>query len=253
MANPLPLVALPGVDVVTLATVSCPTDDPEYPIENVQDFDPANVAKSTGTSMEITITTSSVTPVAVALINTNAETATIEGPAPIVIPAPITIPALELDGQRVHGWLDMRDNPPTGTTFTIVLSRSAGVVWIGRICLVTSLQDLNLRYGLEMGRRRPADIVIPTRGGSLIKHGYQIRTRWAKGEVNLVENEATLKQLEANAKGVQVPFLFIPDEATNDAWYVSFAANDFKWGYPDYDVRPIPLAFEELSGGPPNG
>jgi hypothetical protein len=39
----------------------------------------------------------------------------------------------------------------------------------------------------------------------------------------------------------------------NDAWYVSFAANDFKWGYPDYGVRPIPLAFEELSGGPPNG
>jgi hypothetical protein len=129
----------------------------------------------------------------------------------------------------------------------------SGVVWIGAIPLLTDIHELNLRYGLEMGRRRPGDTLLQTRGGSIIRHGYQIRTRWARGEVNLIENEDLLKRLEANAKGAILPFVFIPDEAVNDAWYVSFAANDFKWGYPDYDVRPIPLAFEEISGGPPNG
>jgi hypothetical protein len=48
--------------------------------------------------------------------------------------------------------------------------------------------------------------------------------------------------------------MFVPDEAVNDAWFVSFP-DDFKFskGYPDLDVRDIPVEFEELSGGPPNG
>lgn len=247
MANPLPLFALPGDDVVWTATMSMTNEDADYPAENVQDRDPANVAKSTTTSTVITITTSSVQPVAVALINTNAETALFGATA-------VTIPSTELDGQRVHGWLDMRAAPPTaGTSWTVTLSRSAGVVWIGRICLVTSLRDLNLRYGLQMGRKRPGDIAITTRLGTILRHGADIRTRWARGSVDRYEDETVLRQLEANTEGSLTPFLFIPDEETNDAWFVSFGANDFSVGYPNLDVRDIPIAFEELSGGPPNG
>lgn len=249
MANPLPLVGLPGHDLTLLSatTFAMTNEDADYPAENLGDGNPANVAKSTTTSTTITITTASSSVVVAALINTNAETATVNG-------ASVTIPTAELDEQRLHGWLDRRTAAlgPT-TTWTIALSRASGVVWIGAIPLLTAVSELNLKYGLEQGRRRPGDIQIQTRLGSIVRHGSQIRTRWAKGVVDLIENEATLKQLEASAKGAILPFLFIPDEAVNDAWLVSFAANDFRWSYPDYDVRPIPLAFEELSGGPPNG
>jgi hypothetical protein len=249
MANPLPLVGLPGQDLTLLpaTTFSMTNEDAEYPAENLGDGDPANVAKSTTNTTTITITTTSASVVAAMLANTNAETASVQAVS-------VTVPAVDYDEQRIHPWLDRRTSPlGPSTTWTIVLSRASGVVWIGAIPLLTDIHELNLRYGLEMGRRRPGDTLLQTRGGSIIRHGYQIRTRWARGEVNLIENEDLLKRLEANAKGAILPFVFIPDEAVNDAWYVSFAANDFKWGYPDYDVRPIPLAFEEISGGPPNG
>lgn len=110
MPNPLPLVALPGDDAVWTATVAMSSEDAAFPATNLQTGDPAEVAKSTGTSTTITITTPSITPVAVALINTNAETASINGD-------PITIPALDPDGQRKHAWMDMRGSPSgTGTT-----------------------------------------------------------------------------------------------------------------------------------------
>jgi hypothetical protein len=142
---------------------------------------------------------------------------------------------------------------PSGTTWTIVLSRVTGVVWIGRIVLVTALYDLHLKYGLQMGRNRPGDVEIRTRLGSVIRHGAQIRTRWAQGVVDDIANEPLLKGLELSSKGSLLPFLFIPDENQNDAWFVTFRANDFSIGYPDIDVRAIPFAVEELSGGPPNG
>lgn len=247
MANPLPLVAWPGDDAVWAASVGMSNEDAEYPAVNIQNADPADVAKSTTNTTTITITTASITPVAIAIINTNATTATINGDT-------IAIPGLELDGQRVHGWLDMRGSPSgAGTSWTLVLSRASGVVWVGRVCLLTDIHELNLRYGLQVGRKRPGDVQIATRLGSLIKHGAQIRTRWARGEVNLIEDESMLKALEASAKGSLLPFLFIPDEVTNDAWFVSLVANDFAVSLPDYDVRAVPLAFEELSGGPPNG
>lgn len=247
MANPLPLFAPPSVDLIWDASLAMTDEDPDFPVENLQTDSPALVAKSTSNTTTITITTPSATPVAIALINTNAETASLNGD-------PIAIPATELDGQRRHAWLNMTGSPAgTGTTWTLVLSRTSGAVWIGRVVLVTALSDLPLKYGLTIGRQRPGDIEIVTRLGSVVRVGAQIRTRWASGVVDVIESETMLEALEASAKGSLLPFLFIPDEETNDAWFVRFRANDFAKGYPDYDVRPINLVFDEVSSGPPNG
>lgn len=247
MANPLPLVALPGDDAIWGASLSMTNEDPAYPAGNLKNEDPADAAKSLTTTTTITITTSSITPVAVALINTNAETASFNGD-------PFTIPSLDPDGQRIHPWLDLRGSPlPAGTSWTVVLSRASGVVWCGRIVLVTAIYDLNLKYGLQRGRLRPGAIEITTRLGSRIKHDAQIRTRWARGSVDRSESESLLHQLEASAKGSRLPFLLIPDELTNDAWFVTFKANDFLSTIADLDVIEIPLAFDEVSSGPPNG
>ena len=246
MANPLPLYALPGEDLIRTATLAMSNEDSDFPAENAQDDDPSLVAKSTTTTTTFTITTPSATPVAVILINTNAETATFEGSG-------ITIPAVDYDGQRVHPWKDLRTAPSTDTSWSLALSKASGVVWVGRILLVTALHDLNAQYGFQRGRTRPGDITITTRGGSTIRHSFDIRTRWASAVVDLVDDMASLMALEANSRGQYAPFLFIPDEAQNDAWFVTLDTKNFSVTVPNIDVRTIPLRFEELSSGPPNG
>lgn len=245
MANPLPRVARASDDLIWDAALSMSNEDPDFPVENLQTDNPAKLAKSTTNTTTITITTVSATPVAVALIQTNAETATFEGQS-------VAIPSLDLDGQRIHPWL-----VPVGlsaaTSRQLVLSRASGPVWIGRVAMVTALEPLNLKYGLKFGRLRPGDISVTTRLGSENKVGAQIRRRWAAGAVDTIESETMLEQLEASGKGALLPFLFIPDELKNDAWFVRFRANDFEKGFSDYDVRPIPLTFDEVSSGPPNG
>lgn len=248
-ANPKPLVALVSEDAVWGATVSMSDEDPDplHAVEMLQDRDPATTAKTdTASTTTITITTSSITPVAIALINTNATTASLNGD-------PITIPALDLEGQRVHGWLDMRGSPmASGTVWTLVLTRPSGVVWIGRVCLVTALHELNLKYGYERGRDRPGDIEITTRLGSNIYHSATIRTNWAQGVIDLHEDEALLSDLDLAGLGKTHPMLYIPDEDTNEAWFARQVIPYAK-GYPNIDVRETKLRFEEMSGGPPNG
>lgn len=253
MANPLPLVSLSGYDLsLAGATFSMDNEDPDYPASNLGNGDPAVVAKSTANSDSVSIVTpDNETVVAVAFINTNATQIGISSGGPI--PPLLTPPALDVDGQRVHGWMDLRDDPLTPSSLFAVGLVAPSPVWIGHIALLTAIEPLNLKYGLQMGRRRPGDIEIMTRGGSRIRMGYQVRTRWAKGMVDLIEDAAFLHTLEASAKGTVLPFIFIPDENTQDAWMVTFNANDFTQTIPNYDVREIPLAFEELSSGPPNG
>lgn len=246
MANPLPLVALASDNLSLTASFSMTNEDADYPAANLEDANPAKVAKSTTTSTTITVTTSNLSVKAVALFNTNAVTATVEGVG-------VTIPSVDVDGQRIHGWLDRRTSPlgPT-TTWDIVLGRVSGAVWIGHIALLTDLDPLNLKYGLQVGRKRPGDTRHETRLGAVIVTGQQIRTRWAKGVVDLEEDETQIRNMEASAKGGVLPFILIPDEATNDAWLVRFAS-EFQLTYSNYGVREMPLSFDELSSGPPNG
>jgi hypothetical protein len=246
VANPLPLVVLPGDDAVFGATASMTNEDPDYPATNLLTGDPALVAKSTTTSTTVTLTTASLTALALGLINTNATTITFNGNS-------MPIASLDPDGQRIHPWLDRRSSPITASSWVIALSVASGVVWLGRPVIAQAVYDLNLKYGLKMGRRRPGDVEIKTRLGSIIRHGADIRTRWATGSIDVIESEALLKALDASAKGSLLPFLFIPDEATNDAWFVRFTSNEFSITIPNYDVREIPFSVEEVSSGPPNG
>lgn len=256
MANPLPLVALAGDDLTFAAGTSfafeIDTEDTDYPATNLLTGDPAVVTKSTTNIMQLVVTTTSQNVVAVVLINTNATSAAVNDE--VSGSQAIVIPAVDYDGQRIHGWLD-RQTAPLGpsTTWHIAISRTSGPVWIGHIALLVDIHPLNLKYGLTVGRRRPGDTEIMTRLGSALRYGAQIRTRWARGMVDLEDDEALMRTLEASAKGVVLPFVFIPDEASNDAWLVKFASNDWALTYPNYGVREVPVAFEELSGGPPNG
>jgi hypothetical protein len=247
MANPQPLCVSPLYDLIWDAGLVMTNQDPDYPVGNAQGISAETVAKSTTTTTTVTITTPSAVPLYFAVINTNAETITFNGNA-------VTVPAVEQDFQRVHPRRDLRPlSLSAGTSWSVVLSRSSGVVWFSRLSLATAVIEVNAKYGWSYGRMRPGDVEIRTRLGSMIRHSAEIRTRWAEGVVDLIEDAATLAALESAAMGKQLPFLFIPDENTNDAWWVRLHAPDFRTSIPNYDVREIPLRFEELSTGPRNG
>lgn len=247
MANPLPLYSTPNDDLIWAAGLSMTNENAEYPVENAQGVAPVPPAKSTTTTTTITITTPSARPVYLALHNTNATSGTFNGNA-------ITFPGLDAEGQRLGPRLDLRTLiVANGTSWTLVLTVASGVVWVGRISLVTAVYELNIKHGTwQVGRRRPAEVTIETRGGHVLKHAYGVRTRWAKGVVDLLEDEADISGLDLKANGSVLPFLLVPDEATNDAWFVR-QTTDYAKAYSEYDVRTTSLTFEELTTGPPNG
>jgi hypothetical protein len=247
VANPLPLYSTPSDDLIWGAGLSMTNEDAEYPVENAQGAAPVPAARSTTNTTTITITTASALPVYLALHNTNAETGTFNGHT-------ITFPGVDAEGQRIGPRLDLRTLIfAAGTSWTLVLSRASGDVWVGRISLVTVVYELNVKQGTwAVGRRRPADITIETRGGHVLKHSYGVRTRLAKGTVDLIEDEADISGMDLKANGSVLPFLLVPDEATNDAWFVR-QTTEYAKAYPDFDVRATSLTFEELSSGPPNG
>ena len=274
-SNPEPAVGLPDDDVFYRCTVSMTDEDDEYPVTNLQDPDPALVTKASVNHTTITITALdplgvpwSVTPVALAVFNTNAGTIHFnEGMAGVI---PLTVPNRDPDDQRIHPWIDLTDLVAPASTFTITLSGptspslASDPIWVGRISLIAihgggslggdslGLRPLNLRYGLRYGRTRPGDVQIRTRLGSILSYPAGIRTRWAEGETGLLEDELLRHALEANTYGAHLPFLFIPDENTNSAWWVRHRANDYTVTIPDLDVRTIPFRVEELSTGPVN-
>lgn len=245
MPNPLPLVSMPADDLSWNATYTVDSEDADYPVTNLLDPDPAVVFKPESNAVTIEIETDDpAVVVGIALINTNATVATLDT---INVP----LPGQELDDQRLHAWRAL--TRPSASLWTVDLWRPSGQLWIGTVRLVTVLRPLNLRYGLQLGRNRYGDLSSLTRLGSRIVYGAQIRTRWAEGETDLLEDETMRAQLEASAKGLVLPFLFIPDENTNDAWWVAFRANDYRVTLPTADVRTIPFRVEELSSGPPGG
>ncbi|MGE3175924.1 MAG: hypothetical protein AB7O32_00525 [Vicinamibacterales bacterium] len=244
--------ALPGDDLVWTATVSMTDEDADYPATNVQHWNPARLAKATASSTTVTIDCSgNVTPVAVALINTNATSAAISNAAGLN--QAITIPALEADGQRIHGWQSLIGlSNVTDDIFDIDLSRPSGVVTIGRIALVVQVYDVNWVPGHVVGIDRPGNVALRTRLGTVIVHDAGIRVRSVDATFDLAEDAPVWRGLERSAKGEALPFLFIPDDTQNDAWWVrldpSFRERS---GLPGF--MSLPRRMTELSSGPPNG
>lgn len=246
--------ALPSEDMMWTAVVSMTNEDPDprYDAQQIKDGDPSTVAKSTETSTVITIGLGSVvTPRAVFLFNTNATTAAIANGAGLNQAIPM--PALDADGQRVHPWLDLGGFANVGDdVFTVTLSRPSGVVWIGRIALVTAIYDVNweadqVRFGVD----RPGGVVIQTRLGSLIQHESGIRSRWAEGTMRLEEDAPLYRSLEKAARGSLLPFPFVPFVDVYDAWWVHWpSAFTERMRSP---FTEIPIRFQEISNGPPNG
>jgi len=178
MNNPQPLIALTTDDLLNeRVDLSMTTEDPDYPTENLLDDDPETVTKSTTNTTTITMNfdlgfIGAPVAVGVALINCNAVTASINGGSATT---PIVMPGLEFGyGPRLHAWTRLTSTVPDWNWY-LTLTRPSGIVWIGRIVLVTALRPLNVQYGFKLGELRPGRTKLTTRLGSTIIHDPEIR------------------------------------------------------------------------------
>jgi hypothetical protein len=249
VANPLPLIGLPTDDFVRVGTLAMTPEDAANPASNAATDNPAVVAKSTNNGTTFTITTPSFVPAYLFIVNSSAESGTFNGNA-------FTCPGLDLEGQRLHTAVDLRGlGLSAGTSWTLALTRASGILWVGRIALFDAVFELNVKYGWQLGATRPGEVRIPTRGGVILKHSQALRTRWAEGVVDLVEDEAMLAAFDLGAHGDYFPSMLVPNEttvATEGGMWVHQTLPYAK-AYPNYDVRETKLRFEELVNGPVNG
>jgi hypothetical protein len=233
--------APPSADIFTTATLGATNEDADYPIENAQDYNPANPFKATTTSTTITVTHSSSARKAVAFINHNLVGATVT-----VGGVSVTIPSRTLDGQCVNAWklLDLG----AGTSTSIVITGASANVQIGRICLVSALTDMPWLYGLEMYRRHPVS-AIRTFGESEHVYDKGLSIWGARGLVNREASRSAIEGLWASAKGRNIPWLIIPDQAVNEAHYVRFVADAQNYRRVIPNATEMPIEVEEVSMG----
>lgn len=255
-AWPLPLFALPSDNIAPSATASwvVGTADAAYPPANVLDLDPAHPAKANETTATLRLTFGgNVTPVGVALINHNlaGATVTLSNNAGTPLSTGITIPANTPDGQCLNPWLDLSAlGNRTASQWNIAVSGASLAVGIGEVWLVTALRDFNAIWGFEV---KPTYLVTrhKTFGGTLLQHNKRVRMRRAMAQIDLDADRASLEQLHQECMGGIKPFLFIPDEAENDAWLATLMPESFATKFSSPEITHMPLSIEEVSSGPP--
>jgi hypothetical protein len=242
--------SLVGANVAVNATFTMTNQDSTYPATKGNDKDPALPLKSTTTSTVITITFSgNVVLQAIALINHNLVGATCTLANAAGYSQTITIPARTSDGQCVNAWRDMRtDANTTDDIWTLTITGASANVAIGEILLVTTLNELNWRYGVEFASTHPV-IQLTTFYRSRLTYDTGIRVRRASGVLRKETDKATLLSLWQQTKGPVLPFLLIPELANNDAWMVRFTEDEFEWTPQGPLATDASVVVEELSSG----
>ncbi len=255
-----PLFALPSDDVAPNATVTVTsgTAETEYPASFLVNRNPAKPSKSTGTAITYRFTWSGNQIIeAIAIINHNLDGATVTlsnaAGANEVLAIPDNTPGLYPN--CTNAWYDLRElatlSQRTDDVWDLAITGGAlGNVAIGEVLFITDLREMRLKWGLKLS---PARSVIrhKTFGGSLLQYHKRVQVRSCAASVDLQSDQELWTQLEQEASGQVVPFLFIPDEAVNDAWYVQLQGDSFSQRPTNPGIIETPLEMVEVSPGPP--
>jgi hypothetical protein len=238
-------------ELIRSATVSMTNANASYPASNVKDDDPALPAKATATATTFTIALAGPapsTPDAFAIINHNLAGATVTLGTPSGFSQVITIPARTRSGLCVNALLDMRAlSNRTSVDWTLTITGASAFVAIGRLVLVTTLRTLGLRPGLSVNPQRLAADPLRTFYGSEFRYDKAIRMREVAGELVSDTDRVTIETAHDAAKGSVLPFLFTPDIAVNDAWWVQFQSLTYTRQAPN--VSPARCTAREVSMG----
>lgn len=258
--------ALPSDDLAALASgVTASDEEPEYPATNL--IAPTNTghlnlpsrpAKLSTTSGSWSLTFASPIAVkAVALIYHNLDAGldvTIEGGGGAFSSA-IPIPAKPNadDDWTLSPWVEF-DSPQTYDAWELSINAANSQnAQIGRLLLLGDLRQIetDVRWGVEEQQTRTI-IEQPTELGiETIFDMYDARRRF-NGDFGVRDDEtAALVTLYRSARIRVLPWLLIPDENVNDAWFVRFDEPMYSRTRENLNFNRIPYRVRELSRGLP--
>lgn len=247
------LFSLPSDDLIRTAALVATNEDPDYPVTNVQDDDPSNTFKATGTSSVITATVTSSTPVAFAFVNTNMAAGALTNGGALVSQAQ-TVPSRTVDGKQRNGWKNITGVAArTSTTFIFTISKTGSApLEIGKILLLAAIRDVLWLPKVNYSLKRPGSVRNTTRLGAISRRLSPVAApRIAAGKVNRASELATLLDLEASSNGLGYGFFLVPDRDENDAWFCMPTEDAAKWMRENSTIAEIEFAAQELSMGLP--
>jgi hypothetical protein len=252
--------------VIRSITAQGATVDPEYPLLNLVDDNPAKPGKLAGKSGSILFDFGSPRRIdLVSLIHHNLTTGlpvfvqangTDTWGAPSVN-APMTIPTYRQDGYPVNPFLNVTEAVgwnATGYRFWRIsfaglnaTNIAIGEIWMGRTIRIL---DPNVNWGESRDEERKI-IEHKTDYGVSTIYDLGITQRTLQGTL---ANTPDLQRTEVqdwwrNCRGRVRPFLLIPSGTENEAWLVRWKDLKLAYKYDFLDQTTFELAFEEVGRG----
>jgi hypothetical protein len=209
-------------DIVTAGatwSVTAGANAAAYPLANVFDLKAHTVAKSTGTTITYRATFAGAQALeALAFINTNATAIQVTNGAGLNVA--VSIPAIPGDALNLDPWKDLRGIGNTSsTTWNFALTGPSGVA-LGIPILASTIRTMPLLWAGLTEDEQHLGIIHPTDYGVRLKLGLGVRQRVIRGELIHETFRTSLLALLRDAQGPLRSFLFILDDAQNDALYV---------------------------------
>jgi len=259
--------ALPTDDLAGTATVSASAEDGEYPASNL--VAPTNTGHLNLPSRPAKLTTTSgywdlifpdpIAVVGAALIYHNFDEGldvTLEAGAgsPLSFSQDLIIPAPMENGWTISPWVLFPGGVETHDIWRLsVNAANSQPAQVGRLLLLGALRDLenDVRWGV-VEEEEQGQIEHATEAGVETLYELFGPRRAFSGELALQHAEASaLITLYRTARNRILPWLLIPDEDVNDAWFVRF--QEPRWSRTREMIQHniFPFRVQELSRGLP--
>jgi hypothetical protein len=252
----------PSDNIADLVTAVASNGDPDYPIANLYDKNPARPFKMTGTTGNVVWDFGSAKQLEiVSLIHTNLDAALnvrIQGNATDSWGAPtlneaFTIPAKDRDNFPVNPFLDLSAIVSRSFQFwrLVVVGVNSANVSIGEIWLGQTKRTLphNYSWGFKRSAVRP---IIEHRTDYQVSTIYDLGTKVKKLTGEIQTNDAGLTELTDwwdSCNGRALGTLIIPDPNVNEAWLARWATIERPEQHEFKNNNTFPVAWEEISRG----
>jgi len=252
-------------NVAIAATLTASAPDAAYPASFLADGDPAHPAKLTTTSGYWQFDFGAAQRIdLVALIHHNfapgLNVRVQAGADGTTFPfdAAITIPAYREDGFPVSPWRDLTTLPGYTTGGArywriAVVGANSTPCALGEVVLLKTIRTLDRhpQWGFVDSENHPLVEHVTDLGVVTIAE-YGTLTRTYSGQI--IASEAGAAELRAHARDVRFRargWLFIPDAAVNEAWYVRFRDMPQLRTHTMTNANPMTFSVEEIARGLP--
>lgn len=258
------LIAGPSQNAAPDATVAWvgATEDPLYPVENVQTLEPDTPAKTTaGGTVILRATLPAAEELAgVALINTNLSTLDVELTNNAAMPGQTRTVITPEDGLCVNVWWDLRTvtTGRTASEWSVTINDAVRPVAVGTLLLIRQWTHLRVRWEWELRERFPM-IEHRTGYGKRLQYQIPVRVRKYRALPFKMEDRAAVRAVRREAHGSILPWVLVPDWTDDDVLLVQHLdpehSETYRFGYnrfPDHTATGIvdmPMEVEEVNAG----